>query len=150
MRTISKDFIKTKSRYKQSNKKRPLPCSHGLTRDDLVQKCIDDFKRLLRFKNTLRKNIEYEPSQNDILVSMIKALARDRADDARSYALFKDSDAIKRILGDPLIEIVESPDELRKETLRVSTSKVPDELNLVPKEREIYNTKQFVTLSTRA
>ena len=81
---------------------------------------------------------------------MIKALARDRADDARSYALFKDSDAIKRILGDPLIEIVESPDELRKETLRVSTSKVPDELNLVPKEREIYNTKQFVTLSTRA
>ena len=35
-------------------------------------------------------------------------------------AFFRDTEQIKRILGDPLVEIIESPDEMKKEYQRVS------------------------------
>lgn len=43
-------------------------------------------------------------------------MAKDRAEDAKSLAFFRDTEAIKKLLGDPMTEIVETPEELKMET----------------------------------
>ena len=86
-------------------------CHHSESREDKLDRFIQDYKRFFAFKEQLKENLTAQASNDDAIQSILKSLGAESRRDVLSRELFQDEFNMKRILEDPLLNVIESEQE---------------------------------------
>ena len=105
---ITKEFKKNrKSERPNFLSKEFGVCQHCLDREDLIRGCIADYQKLIDFKRKIHLRLQDQATDDQIIEYILGSIEKDKERDSAKLAFFKDKKQIKKLLDDPLLQIVE-------------------------------------------